>query len=142
LCRRCRLPSVLGGPAATQVAAAQNLVALKVEEGKARAEAEALKLGREVAALPEKAALRARDEITALPGKAAQGAKEALFGQQKAARDKVRLAHKKKRAVKRVVDANNAHLAEVARVVVPGLKPTPPPPPPPKKLFGMELPKF
>ena len=93
MCRRCRLPSVLGGPAATQVAAAQNLVALKVEEGKARAEAEALKLGREVAALPEKAALRARDEITALPGKAAQGAKEALFGQQKLARDKVRLAH-------------------------------------------------
>ena len=78
----------------------------------------------------------------AVPDRAAQGAKAALFSQQQAARDKLRLARQKKRSLAAEVNANNARFAEVARVVVPGLKPTPPPPPPPKKLFGMELPKF
>ena len=125
-----------------------NLALLKVEEGKARMETEALSLKREIAAMPAKAASGARDKVTELrheatdaimgvPDRAAQGAKAALFSQQQAARDKLRLARQKKRSVAAEVNANNARLAEVARVVVPGLKPTPPPPPPPKKFFGL-----
>ena len=79
----------------------------------------------------------ATDAIVALPGKATRGAKEALFPQQQTARSKVRLARQKKRSVAAEVHANNARLAEVARIVVPGLKPTPPPSPPSKKLFGL-----
>lgn len=130
------------------VAGVQNLALLKVEEGKARMETEALSLKREIAAIPAKAASGARekvaelrheatDAVVALPGRAAQGAKAALFSQQQAARDKLRLARQKKRSVAAEVNANNERFAEVARVVVPGLKPTPPPPPPPKKFFGL-----
>ena len=67
---------------------------------------------------------------------AAVGAKEALFSQQQTARSKVRLARQKKHSVATKVNANNARLAEVARVVMPGLKPTPPAPPP-KKFLGL-----
>ena len=130
------------------VAGMQNLALLKVEEGKARMETEALNLKREIAAMPEKAASGARDKvvemhheatdaIVMLPSKATRGAKEALFSQQQTARSKVRLARQKKRSVAAEVNANNARLAEVARVVVPGLKPTPPPPLPPKKFLGL-----
>ena len=78
----------------------------------------------------------ATDAIVMLPGKATRGAKEALFSQQQTARSKVRLARQKKHSVATKVNANNARLAEVARVVVPGLKPTPPAPPP-KKFLGL-----
>ena len=125
-----------------------NFALLKVEEGKARVETEALNLKHEIAAMPEKAATGARDKVVEmrheatdaivnLPGKATLGAKEALFSQQQTARSKVRLARMKKRQVAAEVNANNARLAEVARVVVPGLKPTPPPAPAPKKFLGL-----
>ena len=45
------------------VAGMQNLALLKVEEGKARMETEALNLKREIAAMPEKAASGARDKV-------------------------------------------------------------------------------